>query len=102
MANTYLESDMKQTHIHTDEFDMLSCPSCGDVYLHYLWTKDYGGETDDPREPFRGYGGLRIGFACEGCDAHIELVVGPRKGNTFVWMESIPEGRLAIRAEGGF
>lgn len=98
----------------------LICPNCDSDYLHHTWVREYArrgedtpttvtqllnGEAreiprDNDRNPSFRRDGLRVAFLCEGCDAHIELVIAQHKGQTEIWMEHMPEGRWLVNREG--
>lgn len=105
-----IEKEIVRTETQIDSDGYLVCPSCGGNYLHQRWVREYDragedGETtvtevhctkvrtvnqDADRNPSRRRDGIRIAFACEGCTAHVELIVSQHKGNTEVYMEHLP------------
>ena len=100
---------------------LLMCPNCDSDYLHHRWIREYereGGEDgpsvanelygtkfsnvnfDAERNPSSRRDGIRIAFYCEGCEAHVELAIAQHKGQTFLHMDFIPQGRAGINIDG--
>ena len=93
--------------------NVLICPDCGGEHLHHKWIRNYFRKDGENKEgkvieikednvrdltfveydnnPSERRNGIRIGFWCENCLAHVELLFAQHKGQTIINMEFVSD-----------